>query len=145
MFPGLLSFVLRAAHTVLVRPLLFVDGRSPFCFLHQVFRQRVVTDAFCLRSHRDEAWTRSISHRCLHLSRRSPPTFHSAGHSFRFQPWLSLASRLSPFWHLAFLVLGWRVGAKNVLFPWQLTALKPWTPAGVHGARSFGSGACFHM
>ena len=60
----LLSFVLRAAHTVLVRPLLFVVGRSPFCFLHQVFRQRVVTDAFCLRSHRDEAWTRSISQKC---------------------------------------------------------------------------------
>ena len=48
MFPGLLSLVLRAAYTVFVRLLLFADGRSQFFFLHQVSRQRVVTDAFAI-------------------------------------------------------------------------------------------------
>ena len=41
-------FVLRAAYTVPVRLLFFVDGRSLFSFLHQVSRQRVVTDAFAI-------------------------------------------------------------------------------------------------
>ena len=71
---------------------------------------------FCHLLYRDEAWTRTIPLRSLLLHRRSPPTFHGARHSFRFQlpccRWRPAFSILAP-GSLGFD--GGRVGAKQIL------------------------------
>ena len=109
------SFVVRAVHTVLVRLLLFVDGRPPFFLSCSGLSATCCHGCFCLHLYRDEAWTRTIL--CsLHLLRRSPPISHGARHSLRFSTTvLPLASCLL---HLGTWVSGCWVGgwAPEVVF-----------------------------
>ena len=63
------SFVVRAAHTVLVRLLLFVDGRSPFFLSCSGLSATCCHGCFCLHSYRDEAL--DSDHSLLKLSSSS--------------------------------------------------------------------------
>ena len=120
MFPGLLSLVLRAAYTVLVRLLLFVDGRSPFSFLHQVSRQRVVTDAFAIFCTVTRPGLGPFHSEAFFFT--GAVRLHSTVHGIPFVFNYRVVAGVLPSqsWHLGLWVLGWKVGAKD--FCWVVLA-----------------------